>query len=61
MLPNLRFLLFFVCLSIEIFENVLIYRLAMGNIVVYHITIISNTLNKVTHYMELRVVKGWSK
>ena len=34
-------------------------RLAMGIIVVDCTIIISNTLEKVANYMELRVVKGW--
>ena len=34
--------------------------LAMACIVVYHITIVFNILNKVVNYIELRVVKGGS-
>ncbi len=35
------------------------HRFAMGSIIVYHTTIIPNTLNKVANCIELRVVKGW--
>ena len=59
-LPNLRLVLFFVCLVMESFKKVLMHRLPMGDIVVYRTTIISNTRNKVVDYIELRVVKGWS-
>ena len=59
MLPNLQLILFCVCFVIENFKKVLICRLAIDSIIVYHTIIISNTLNKVTDCIELRVVKGW--
>ena len=31
----------------------------MDYIIIYHITIIPNALDKVANYMELSVVKGW--
>ena len=60
MLPNLQVVLFLVYFVIEIFKKVLIRCLAINNIVVYRTTIISNTLDKVTNCMELRIVKGLS-
>lgn len=60
MLPNLLLVLIFVYLIAESFKKVLIYCLAISNIVVYHITIISNILNKMVNYMKLRVIKDLS-
>ena len=60
MRPNLQFVLIFVHPVVETFQKVLIRPLVMGNIVVYHTTIILNALNKVADCIELRVVKGWS-
>lgn len=45
MLPNLQLLHFFVCPIIENFKKVFMHHLAMSSIIVYHITIIPNTLN----------------
>ena len=59
-LSNLRVVFLFVCLIIECFKKVFMRCLAMGSIVVYRITIIPNTLNKMANCMELKVVKGWS-
>ncbi len=58
MLSNLQLVFFFVYLIIESFKKVLIYYLVIGSIVVYHTTIISNILNKMADYMELRMLKG---
>ncbi len=60
MLPNLRLVLFFIRPIIESFKKVLMGRLAMGSIIVYHTTIILNLLNTVADCMKLRVVKDWS-
>ena len=57
-LSNLRVILLFVCPIIECFKKIFMRRFAIGSIVVYHITIILNTLNKMANCMELRVVKG---
>ena len=59
MLSNLQVVLFFVCPIVERFKKIFMYRLAMGNIVVYPTIIILNTFNKVANYMELRIVKSW--
>ena len=56
-LPNLQLVFCFICLVIENFKKVVICHFVMGSIVVYRITIILNTLNKVAHCMELKVVK----
>ena len=58
-LPNLRVILFFVCPIIESFKKILMRRLAMGSIVVYHTIIIPNTLDKEANCIELKVVKSW--
>ena len=60
MLQNLQVIFFLVCLVIENFRKLFMRRLAIGNIVVYRITIIPNTSDKMANYIELRVVKGWS-
>ena len=57
MLPNFRFVFFFVCLMIESFKKVLICHLAMGSIVVFCTIIILNKLNNVVDCMEFKVVK----
>ena len=57
-LPNLQ-VVFFFCPVIESFKKIFICRLTMGSIVVYYTTIIPNTLDKVFHYIELGVIKGW--
>ena len=59
MLPNLQFVLFFICPIEESFKILFIYHLAMGNIIVYHTIIISNILNNVANCMKFRVLKGW--
>ena len=59
MLPNLELVFFFICFIVENFKKVFICRLAMGNIVIYHTTIILNILYKVADYIEFRVVEGW--
>ena len=59
MLSNLQVVPLFVHLIIEHFEKVFIHRLAMSTIIVYHTTIIPNTLNKVANCIKFRVVKGW--
>ena len=60
MLPNLRVVLLFICSVIKSFEKIFIRHLAMASIIVYCTTIIMNTLDKMVHCMELRVVKSWS-
>lgn len=50
-------LYFFVYLITENLKKRLMYCLFMGSIVVYHTTIILNTLNKVPDYIELKIVK----
>ena len=60
MLPNVRFVLFFVCPIVESFKKILMRRLVIRSIVVYRTTIIPNALNKVADCMELGVVKEWS-
>ena len=60
MLSNLQVVLLFICLIVETFKKIFIHRLAMGSIVVYCTIIIPNLLEKVSHYIELIVVKGWS-
>lgn len=60
MLPYLGLILFFLYLVLDCFKKVLLRRPIIDSIVVYYIIIISNTLNKVANYIELRVVKGWS-
>ena len=59
MLLNLQVVLFFVCPIVERFKKVFIHCLTMNNIVIYRITIMSNILNKMVNYIELRVVKNW--
>ncbi len=59
MLPNLRLVLFFICLVMKSFKKVLMHRLVMGSIVVYYTTIILNILNKLADCIKLRVVKDW--
>ena len=59
MLPNLQLVFFFVCFIIKNFKKALMRHLAMGSIVVYSTTIISNILNKMVDCMELRVVESW--
>ena len=58
-LSNLQVVLFFVYLIIEGFKKVFMYHFAMGNIIVYRTTIISNIFNKVANYIEPRIVKRW--
>ena len=58
-LPNLELVLFVVCLVVKSFKKVLMLRLTIGSIIVYHTTIIPNTLNKVANCIEFRVVKDW--
>lgn len=59
MLTNLQFVFIFVCPVVKSFKKILMHYLAIGNIVVYYTTIIVNTPNKVTDYIELKVVKNW--
>ena len=59
MLPNLPVILIFLCLIIENFKKVFMRHLAIGSIVVYRTTIISNILNKVANCIEFKIVKGW--
>ena len=58
-LSNLQVVLHFICLIIKCFKKIFMRRLTIGNIVVYHTTIIPNILNKVANCMELKIVKGW--
>ena len=60
MLSNLQGVFLFVCPIVERFKKVFMRHLAMGSIVIYCITIIPNTLNKVVNCIKLRVVEGWS-
>lgn len=60
MLQNLQVVLFFISLIIKSFRKVFMLYLVISSIVVYWITIILNTLDKVGNCMELRVVKDWS-
>ena len=57
MLSNLQLVLFFDYLIIESLKEVLIRLFVMGNIVVYHIIIIPNALNKMVNYLKLKVAK----
>lgn len=59
MVQNLQLIYFYIYYVIESFMNVFMYHLAMDSIVVYRITIIPNTLNKVVDYMELKIIKDW--
>lgn len=61
---NLYSLLFvllynFVFLVIECFKKIFMHYFTIINIIVYHTTIILNTLNKVANCMKLRIVKSW--
>ena len=58
-LPDLQIILFFVFFIIENFEKVFIYHLAMSYVIIYHITIILNILDKVANCIEFRIVEGW--
>ena len=58
MLPDLQIVFLFICPIIESFEKLLIYCLAVGCVIIYRTAIIPNVLNKVTKYMEFRVVEG---
>ena len=59
MLPDLQVVIYFVCSVIKSFKKVFMCRLTVGYIIIYCITIISNALNKVDSYMELKVVESW--
>lgn len=59
MLSNLQVILFFNYLVINSVEKILIYYLAIGNIIVYCTIIILNLSNKVTNYIILRIVNSW--
>ncbi len=58
-LLDLRVVLFFVCFIIESFEKVFIHSLIMGYVILYHITKISNILDKVANCIEFRIVESW--
>ena len=60
MLLDMQVVFYFVCPIIENFEEVFMRRLAIGCVIIYHITIIPNTLDKVVNCMEFKVVAGWS-
>ena len=59
MLLNLQLIFFFVYFIIKNFKKVLRYYTAIGNIIVYYMTIISNILNKMIDYIKLKIVKNW--
>lgn len=59
-LLNLQLILFFVCLVIKSFRKIFMRCLTMASIIVYHITIIRNILNKMADCIEFRIVKSWS-
>lgn len=52
----LRVVLFFVCSVVESFKKILMHRLIIGSIIVYHITIIPHTPNKMTDSIKLEIV-----
>ena len=56
-MPDLQVVLFFVCFIIESFEKVFMHHFAMGYIIIYHIIIIPNVLDKMANCMEFRIVK----
>ena len=60
MLSNLQVVLPFVYLIVKCFKKVFMYCFTIKSIVIYHTTIIPNTLNKVANCVELKVVKDWS-
>lgn len=60
MLVNLQIVIFFVCFIVKRFKKMVIRFFALNNIVAYCTTISSNTLKKVTYYIELRIVKSQS-
>ena len=55
----MQVILLFVCPIVKNFKKILMRCLAMGSIVVYHTTIIPNTLDKVANCMELKIFKDW--
>ena len=57
MLSNLQFILFFVCFFVKNFKKIYIYYFAMGNIVVYYITIILNIPKMLVDCIKFKVVK----
>ena len=59
MLLNLRYVLFFVYPIIERLKKIFMRCFTMGSIVIYRTIIMPNTLNKVTHCIELKIVKSW--
>ena len=58
MLPDLQVILFFVCFIIESFEKVFMCYFTMSYDIIYRITIILNTLDKMANYIEFMIVKG---
>lgn len=58
-LPNLQVILFLMIFDVKSFQKVFMCRLAIGCIIIYCTTIILNILEKIVHYMELKVVKSW--
>lgn len=55
-LSNFLVIFLFIYPIIECFQKVFMCCLSIYIIVVYHITIISNTFNKNAHYIEFRIV-----
>ena len=59
-LSNLQVIFLFFYLIIASFKKILNCHLIMSSILVYHTTVILNTLNKMVNCIELRVIKDWS-
>ncbi len=59
MLPDLQLKLIFVCPIIESFEKIFMHHHTISCVIIYCITIIPNTLDKMANYIEFRVVKSW--
>ncbi len=58
-LLDLQVILFFIYLIVESFEKVFMYYLIVGCLIIYHITIISNALNKIANCVKFRVIETW--
>lgn len=59
MLPHLQYIIFFILYVIPILKKVFFFCLSISSIVVYYITIILKTLNKVVYCIKFRVIKHW--
>lgn len=57
-LLNLQIILIFAYFVIKCFKKILMHRLIISIIVVYHTTIISNILNKKVDYIKLRIINS---